>query len=122
MEVKKFLEKLDKKLYNIVNSLIHRDALTPPYNPAKINVTEFNDGLRPKYFEVRVDSENNYVEIDWLSQKWSKHTEPLIKEIERWMEYNLKESGVQEPIDIYIKLHDRDKTANIERNITVYAC
>lgn len=90
-----------------------RTAPFPPFDPAKINVSELPDAMRPKHYCITADGD--VASIDWITQDpWTtedrkQFTAALINAFRRNGCYGY----------IVLDVRDRDNTKHFHRTITV---
>ena len=77
-----------KEIYFYANMPMFRGAPQPPFNEKKVNVTEFDDGLRPKEDMLcvhldEVNPDNSYGVGEWLSQDSEYAEDAFIDELKR---------------------------------------
>lgn len=81
----------------------YRGAPYPAFDPKKINESAFEDGLRPKWWDVCI-LDNTTGEVSWESEEDEDPTEAWENEVKRaFMENGLSEGSV-----IYVKFGSRD--------------
>lgn len=81
-------------------------APIPDAEPDKVNECNIPHELRFK--QVDVDFSNSGIEVDWLSQEWSNDTDKLVNEIMRCYDYLALRTELEEDIQVFITISDRD--------------
>lgn len=81
-------------------------APIPDAEPDKVNECNIPHELRFK--QVDVDFSNSGIEVDWLSQEWSNDTDKLVNEIMRCYDYLALRTDLEEDIQVFITISDRD--------------
>lgn len=70
-----------------VNSPAYRGAGQPEFDPGQVNPSEYDDGLRPKYYDCTVEGQG--LELLYITQEEfdDEDARELVREIERWIDY-----------------------------------
>lgn len=117
MLAKEFTDKYHDK-WDLVNSPDHRDAPIPPFRKGKINPSEFEDELRPKYYELLKITDNKMY-LSWTSQEWSRYQDSFFKEVERYFKYIADKENLEERVEIEVTIVSRDGCTPVNRTIDI---
>ena len=81
-------DKLNKALSQAfrVNGPAYRGARMPSPIPSCVNVCNFDDKLRPKYYDVeyKYSGDSVIIDIEWITQEDFKDADKFVKEVTRW--------------------------------------
>ena len=104
-----------------VNVPRYRGAKQSAYKLDMINVSEFADELRPKYYECRMVDEDT-LDFKYVTQEWTDNPDDiheLLDEIYRAFEFNIQEFRITEPISITVEIYSRDGDGPVVTDFTI---
>ena len=83
---------------------MYRGAPYPKFNPKKINEIKFEDGIRPKSYDARINLTENTGYVVWASQEDENPTRAWEDEVVR----AFKENGLKSGSTIHVEFGSRD--------------